>query len=208
MIRTSQLSYTYEGGQNLSFEDIEIQQGVHTLIIGASGCGKTTLLHLLAGLRKPTSGSITILDKEITAMTSSDIDKFRGSNMGMIFQVPHFLRSLDVIDNITLAQTLSGGVAQRDKVKGLLSDLNLDGKGNKRTNQLSLGEQQRVAILRAMVNEPKIIFADEPTSALDDTNTEQVIELLKTQADKYDATLIVVTHDQRLKDNFKNMISL
>lgn len=208
MIRTSQLSYTYEGGQNLSFEDIEIQQGVHTLIIGASGCGKTTLLHLLAGLRKPTSGSITILDKEITAMTSSDSDKFRGSNMGMIFQVPHFLRSLDVIDNITLAQTLSGGVAQRDKVKGLLSDLNLDGKGNKRTNQLSLGEQQRVAILRAMVNEPKIIFADEPTSALDDTNTEQVIELLKTQADKYDATLIVVTHDQRLKDNFKNMISL
>lgn len=208
MIRTSQLSYTYEGGQQLSFADIEIQQGVHTLIIGASGCGKTTLLHLLAGLRKPTSGSITILDKEITSMSSSDIDKFRGSNMGMIFQVPHFLRSLDVIDNITLAQTLAGQDAQPEKVKSLLSDLNLEGKGNKKTNQLSLGEQQRVAILRAMVNEPKIIFADEPTSALDDANTEQVIELLKTQADKYGATLIVVTHDQRLKDNFNNMISL
>lgn len=208
MIRTSQLSYTYERGQQLSFEDIEIQQGVHTLIIGASGCGKTTLLHLLAGLRKPTSGTISILDNEITAMTSSDIDKFRGSNMGMIFQVPHFLRSLDVIDNITLAQTLSGHDAQADKVKSLLSDLNLKGKGHKKTNQLSLGEQQRVAILRAMINEPKIIFADEPTSALDDTNTEQVIELLKAQADKYGATLIVVTHDQRLKDNFNNMISL
>ncbi len=208
MICTSQLSYSYEGGQQLSFADIEIQQGVHTLIIGASGCGKTTLLHLLAGLRKPTSGSITILDKEITAMSSSDIDKFRGSNMGMIFQVPHFLRSLDVIENITLAQTLAGQDAQPDKVMSLLSDLNLEGKGNKKTNQLSLGEQQRVAILRAMVNEPKIIFADEPTSALDDANTEQVIELLKNQADKYGATLIVVTHDQRLKDNFNNMISL
>lgn len=208
MIRTSQLSYTYERGQQLTFDDIEIQRGAHTLIIGASGCGKTTLLHLLAGLRKPTSGSISILDKEITSMSSSDIDKFRGSNIGMIFQVPHFLRSLDVINNITLAQTLAGQAAQANRVKNLLADLNLEGKGNKKTNQLSLGEQQRVAILRAMINEPKIIFADEPTSALDDANTEQVIELLKTQADKYDATLIVVTHDQRLKDNFTNMISL
>ena len=141
-------------------------------------------------------------------MTSSDIDRFRGRNIGMIFQVPHFLRSLDVNGNITLAQTLAGNKAQPDKVATLLSDLNLDGKGSKKTNQLSLGEQQRVAILRSMINKPKIIFADEPTSALDDANTEQVIDLLKAQADKHGATLIVVTHDQRLKDNFNNMISL
>ncbi len=208
MIRTSHLSYTYEGGQQLSFADITIDQGDHTLIIGASGCGKTTLLHLLAGLRKPTSGTISILDQDITSMTSAAVDRFRGRHIGMIFQVPHFLRSLNVTENITIAQSLAGQHPNPKKVKQLLSDLNLQGKEHKKTHQLSVGEQQRVAILRAMANQPKIIFADEPTSALDDHNTEQVIELLKSQADHHGATLIVVTHDQRLKDNFTNLISL
>jgi len=98
--------------------------------------------------------------------------------------------------------------AQQSHIDDRLKDLNLFEKKRKKTSQLSVGEQQRVAIIRAVINQPKIIFADEPTSALDDHNTEQVINLLKNQADRCDATLIVVTHDQRLKDNFTNRIEL
>ncbi len=208
MMHTTQLSFSYDSSQVLTFPDLSVNEGEHTLIIGNSGCGKTTLLHLLAGLRKPTKGEVNILNQNITSMTPSEVDSFRGKNIGMIFQVPHFLRSLTVSENITLAQSLAGHKTNPKKVEALLEELNLKGKGNKKPHQLSIGEQQRVAIVRAMVNQPKIIFADEPTSALDDANTEQVIELLKAQANQHNATLIVVTHDQRLKDNFDNMISL
>jgi len=126
----------------------------------------------------------------------------------MIFQVPHFMRSLNVNENLALARSLAGKPAQQSHIDDRLKDLNLFEKKRKKTSQLSVGEQQRVAIIRAVINQPKIIFADEPTSALDDHNTEQVINLLKNQADRCDATLIVVTHDQRLKDNFTNRIEL
>jgi len=178
------------------------------LIIGPSGCGKTTLLHLLAGLRSPTSGSVKVLDTEITKLSSDKLDNFRGQNIGMIFQVPHFMRALNVNENIALAQSLAGQSVDQVRIDNRLRDLNLLEKKRKKTQELSVGEQQRVAIIRAVVNQPKIIFADEPTSALDDHNTDQVIDLLKSQADQCEATLIVVTHDQRLKDNFTNQIEL
>lgn len=208
MMHSSQLSYAYDGEQPISFPDIAIHPGEHTLILGNSGCGKTTLLHLLAGLRKPTSGRISIIDQLITDMPSEEMDKFRGRNIGMIFQVPHFIQALTVVENLNLAQSLAGLKIDNRKCLELLKRLNLEGKENKKPHQLSVGEQQRVAIIRSLINEPKIIFADEPTSALDDANTEQVIELLKKEADYFNATLIVVTHDQRLKDNFKNKIEL
>lgn len=208
MMHSSQLSYTYDGSTPISFPDISIKAGEHTLILGQSGCGKTTLLHLLAGLRKPTTGEITMIDHSITNMSSSEVDRFRGQNIGMIFQVPHFIRSLSVIENLSMARSLAGLKDDDQKCFELLKRLNLAGKEYKKPHQLSVGEQQRVAIIRSMINEPKIIFADEPTSALDDINTKQVVELLKKEADIHEATLVVVTHDQRLKDNFENKIEL
>jgi len=209
MLTTQNLSFSYSGASGaLTFPDIHIAPGHHTLIIGRSGCGKTTLLHLLAGLRKPKSGSVNILDTDITDLSSDRLDGFRGKHIGMIFQVPHFMRALTVNENIAIAQSLSGQKISQSRIDDRLKDLNLFEKKNKKTHELSVGEQQRVAIIRAVVNQPKIIFADEPTSALDDHNTNQVINLLKSQADQCDATLIVVTHDQRLKDNFTNMIEL
>jgi len=180
MLSTHQLSYQYPGtGQALSFPDLTVDSGQHTLIIGRSGCGKTTLLHLLAGLRSPTSGSVNILDTDISKLGTTKLDKFRGQHIGMIFQVPHFMRALSVNENIAIAQSLAGTSIVQSRIDDRLKDLNLYEKKNKKTYELSVGEQQRVAIIRAVVNQPKIIFADEPTSALDDHNTEQVIDLLK-----------------------------
>ena len=208
MISTEGLSYTYKGGQHLSFSDIQIKKKEHVLIIGKSGCGKTTLLHLLSGLRRPNEGKVVVMDKDISTMEISEVDRFRGNHIGMIFQVPHFIRSLSVIENLLLAQSLAGVTKNRMHCAKLLEELNIGDKADKNTDELSVGEQQRVAIARALVNEPEIIFADEPTSALDDENTEQVIQLLQRQAQLHGATLIVVTHDQRLKDNFKHHIAL
>ncbi len=208
MIRTSGLKYTYLQGAEMAFPDLGIGQGEHTLILGNSGCGKTTLLHILSGLRRPTEGEVMIMDKSLTAMTVSDQDRLRGKLMGMIFQIPHFVKSLTVRENILLAQSLAQKPVDSDACLQLLDQLKIRDKAEKKTNELSVGEQQRVAIARALINDPKIVFADEPTSALDDSNTEIVIELLKSQAELHNATLVVVTHDQRLKDNFQNQVLL
>ena len=208
MITTAGLSYQYKSGQLLSFKDLSISKKDHVLIIGRSGCGKTTLLHLLSGLRRPDSGQVVIMDQDISSMEVSKVDRFRGNHIGMIFQVPHFIRSLTVLENLILAQSLAGSNMDRAHCRSLLEELNIGEKADKHTDELSVGEQQRVAIARALVNRPEIIFADEPTSALDDENTEKVIQLLKRQAEHHGATLIVVTHDQRLKDNFKHHIAL
>ena len=208
MMQTSGLSFQYEKGEEISFPDISIESGQHTLIIGASGSGKTTLLHLLAGLRKPRSGKIELMGQSLSDMPQDKMDRFRGQHIGMIFQVPHFIRSLSVMDNLSLAQSLAGYKPDEQLAEELLGRLNLGNKASKFTNELSVGEQQRVAIIRAIINKPDIILADEPTSALDDINAEKVIELLRTQADSIGATLVVVTHDQRLKDKFSETVRL
>jgi len=208
MLEATSLTYSYPGESSLSFPEVHISQGVHHLIIGPSGCGKTTWLHLLAGLRSAQNGKITIDGIDIVQLNAGELDAFRGLHIGMVFQTPHFIPSLDVLDNICLAQTLSGKSKNANKVKILLERLGLGSKANQKTNTLSVGEQQRVAIARALINDPKIIFADEPTSALDDPNTEAVIQLLLEQAEVSNATLIVVTHDNRLKSLFSNTIQL
>jgi ABC-type antimicrobial peptide transport system, ATPase component len=208
MISTEGVTFQYSDYDPIVFPDIHVDRGEHTLLIGQSGCGKTTLLHILAGLRKPQKGEVRILNQEITKMPSSKLDQYRGRHIGMIFQVPHFIKSISVLDNLTMAQSLAGIDLDRSHCISLLDNLGLADKVRKKTWELSAGEQQRVAIARSLVNRPEIIFADEPTSALDDKNTEHVINLLRRQADEHGATLLVVTHDQRLKDNFDNKIDL
>lgn len=208
VIKTEQLRYSYSNQERLSFADLNIHAGQHTLLLGESGCGKTTLLHLLAGLRRPDSGKVFIADTDITTLSSSRLDKFRGANIGLVFQSPHFIRSISIFDNLAITASLAGKKPDKNQMKEMLAQLGLSGKENKPAFRLSTGEQQRAAIARALVVHPKIILADEPTSALDDKNTEGVIELLKEQASANDATLIIVTHDQRLKSHFKNKVEL
>ncbi len=210
MIQTRDLTfnYTQSGNHQLSFPDFTCPSGQHWLLLGQSGSGKTTLLHLLAGLRTPEAGSVLINGTALEQLSSAALDQFRGKNIGVIFQQSHFVRSISVKENLMLAQSLVGIPPNKRDAEKILSRLNMSHKIDAKTTQLSVGEQQRVAIARALINQPTVILADEPTSALDDENTEQVIELLKSQAAVAEATLLIVTHDTRLKTIFENRIQL
>lgn len=208
MLRTQQLEYTYSGNKTIRFPDIHCEKGSQWLLLGQSGTGKTTLLHLIGGIRKPQKGKVFVADQALNNLSSTALDQFRGKNIGIVFQQSHFVQSLTVGENLQLAQTLAGHSADLDRIKDLLNRLNIVDKINDRTNRLSQGEQQRVAIARALVNSPGLILADEPTSALDDENCREVIALLETQAKEEGATLVIVTHDSRLKEFFDHKIIL
>lgn len=208
MIKTNQLTFAYDAQQCFEFPNLHCKQGSHWLILGQSGCGKTTLLHLLAGLMPPSSGSIVVQDQEITTLQGKALDQFRGAQIGVIFQQSHLIKALTVEENLRTAQFLAGKPQDRDKIKEVLDKLNLSDKLGAHPQNLSLGEQQRVAIARALINDPVLILADEPTSSLDDDNCQEVVELLLEQSTHSQATLLIVTHDGRLKSIFEQQILL
>ena len=207
MISTKGLNFKYNEQASFSFPDINLGKDENLLIIGSSGIGKTTLLHLLAGLLESNSGSINLYGQDISKLTQHQIDKFRGQNIGIVFQKPHFVNSLTVKENLQLAQYL-GNKKDQNRIIDILSSLDILDKENKRPKKLSQGEKQRASIAMAIVNSPKLILADEPTSSLDDENCDRVIKLLKKQASEFKAQLIVITHDNRLKKHFKKSIKL
>jgi ABC-type lipoprotein export system ATPase subunit len=208
MIRTESLSFSYEGSEPIKFPNLQFGQGEHWLITGNSGSGKTTLLHLLAGLRKPTSGKVWIMEEEITAKSQGALDHFRGKHIGIVFQTSHFVQSLSTSENLQLAQFLAGIKPDKKRVAELLQRLGLADKGHKKPSQLSVGEQQRAAIARSLVNQPAVLLADEPTASLDDENCRAMFELLKSESEASGAGLVIVTHDQRLKDLIDNVVGL
>ncbi len=208
VLQTRKISYQYDGNNALVFPDMDIYEGEHTVLLGQSGSGKTTLLQLIAGLRKSSQGKIIVCDQDISALSSTALDRFRGRNIGLIYQTSHFVRSLHVLDNIKLAQNLAGLPINEQKIKTLLERLGIVEKLKSKPQNCSIGEQQRVAIARAMVVNPAIILADEPTSALDDYHASQVLDLMKEQSTQTGATLLVVTHDNRIKNAFSKTINL
>ena len=207
MIKTKGVEFNYDNQVFFKFQDINLKSSENLLIIGSSGIGKTTLLHLLAGLLEFSSGSIKLFEKELSDLSSHQLDKFRKNNIGIVFQRPHFVNSLTVKENLQLAQYIANK-KDNNRIENILKNLNIFDKSDKKTNQLSQGEKQRASIALAIVNSPKLILADEPTSSLDDINCDNVIKLLKKQATDFGAQLIVITHDSRLKKHFKNSIEL
>jgi len=208
MLRTENLTFAYNSSNSFQFPDIQCTKNHNLLIIGESGTGKTTLLHLLAGLLKASTGKIWIENTELNSFSDAQTDRFRGKNIGLVFQKSHFVSALSVKDNLRLAQSLAGEKKDMEKIKNLLHRLNMEHKLNSKPAQLSQGEQQRVAIARALLNQPKLILADEPTSGLDDKNCTQVADLLEEQAKLTGSSLIIVTHDGRLKERFSNQVEL
>lgn len=206
LVQTNQLKFSHPNQKELVFPDITLEAGESLLVLGKSGSGKTTLLNLLAGLNKPSSGEITINGKVISKLSGHDLDKFRGQEIGIIFQKPHLLAAINVRENLQLAQYFNPNKGQ--DITALLEELGLASKEKSSVLTLSEGEAQRVSIARALVNSPKVILADEPTSSLDDENTEKVVSLLKNQAAKIGAALIIVTHDHRVKNQISNFIEV
>jgi len=208
MISVTALSYSYGAGNQIRFQDFIIDRGAHWLLLGESGSGKTTLLHLLGGLLKSQEGTIKVSGEDITQLSESRLDHFRGKHYGFIFQKNHLISALTVKKNLLMAPFLAGLKQDESRIEIVLNQLGLTDKQNSKISELSYGQAQRVAIARAVLNKPSLILADEPTSALDDKNCDRVIELLLEVASQNNATLVVATHDQRLKSKIKNQIQL
>jgi ABC-type lipoprotein export system ATPase subunit len=208
MIYTKNIHFAYGTSATFSFPDVAVSSGQSLLITGGSGKGKTTLLHLLGGLLRPQSGEVFIEDTNIAILSEKKLDRFRGQHIGLVLQQAYFVASLSVLENVVLASWLATGKQATDKAKQLLEELGLKDQLTKLPAQLSIGQQQRVSIARALINEPKLLLADEPTSSLDDDNAYRVANMLTQLAKQYGTALIIVTHDQRLKDRFPNQISL
>ena len=208
MLQTSQISHSYKGTQAFAFPEIICQTGQAKLILGQSGVGKTTLLHILGGILAPKNGKVFVNNKDLYALKGHKLDLFRGQNIGIVFQKPHFVASLNASENLLLAQKMSGKKTDAKKVLSLLSALNLEHRAQSKTFKMSQGEQQRLSIARAIINNPGLILADEPTSALDDKNCVEVLQLLDHQAKTLNAALVIVTHDTRLKDYYSDKIEL
>lgn len=184
------------------------EKGKHLLISGRSGVGKTTLLHLLGGLTSVQSGRIWIEEQEMSSMSKSKRDAFRGKHIGFVFQQASFIQSLNVLDNVLASQYFGAKKVNHDFALSLLSELGIAGYAKKKTNELSGGERQRLAIARALSTSPDVVLADEPTSSLDDVNAMKVLDLLVSEAEQNGATLVIVTHDNRLKSKFENQVEL
>jgi putative ABC transport system ATP-binding protein len=185
-----------------------VERGGHTLVIGPSGCGKSTLLHLIAGLIRPSRGRIAIDGQDLAALGPVALDAFRGRRIGIILQSMHLIGALTVRDNLRLARSLARQPRAPERIEGLLEELGLGRLARFRPRQLSQGERQRLAIARAVLNQPSLILADEPTSALDDANCAAVLDLLRRQAQATGATLVVATHDHRLAPHFAQRLEL
>ena len=188
----------------LSELNFSLDNGSHLIISGPSGSGKSTLIYLMSGLYRPTSGHVSFESNDYSKLTDKDIDEMRAKNFGLIFQRLHLIKHLTVEQNILLGFNK----IKLPNIEKLIEDIGLTAKKKQLAKDLSFGESQRVAIARGVVNNPKIIFADEPTSSLDDENTTRVLKLISAQANKNKSSIVISTHDERVKKFFKNILEI
>jgi putative ABC transport system ATP-binding protein len=209
MVQTEHLTYQYKKrGPIFSFPNITLEKGENLLILGASGIGKTTLLHLLAGLLKPVTGEIYINKVALNVLKNNKLDTFRGEKIGLVFQKKHAIQSLNVFDNLKARLLFSNALVNDKKIEIVLAQLGLSELKTSKVSELSEGQLQRLGIALSVIHNPQVILADEPTSSLDDKNCKIIIELLINQVKQTNANLIVITHDHRIKSFFQNSITL
>ncbi|MBW6478193.1 MAG: ATP-binding cassette domain-containing protein [Bacteroidales bacterium] len=208
MLFTHSLKFQYPSGPPFTFPDLQCKPGDNLLILGESGCGKTTLLHLLSGILTPQSGDLDVDGIKLNQLKDTKRDAFRGKQMGMIFQKHFFMEGLSVFENLKAARKLSGSAADNSHLEQLMEKLGISHLSHKKPYKLSQGEQQRFSIARALANKPSYVLADEPTSSLDDRNCEKFVELIRLPLTRKPVCWIIATHDQRLKKYFSNICEL
>jgi putative ABC transport system ATP-binding protein len=188
----------------------EVRTGEAVAIMGPSGCGKTTLLNLLGGVDRPSTGTIKIDGQDLTAMNERALESHRLHRVGFVFQFFNLIPSITACENLELPMAMAGvdHAASRERAKMLLTLVGLGAKSEKRPEELSGGEQQRVAVALALANDPALILADEPTGNLDSTNAAVIANLLKSLASEYGKTVIMVSHDPKTVEVFPTVYAM
>ena len=184
-----------------------LEAGEQVALAGASGSGKTTLLHLIAGILAPDSGRVVIAGEEMTALSEAGRDRLRARTIGYVFQMFNLLQGYTALENVMLGQMFGGGADSR-RVRELLARVGLSGRLNYRPRQLSVGQQQRVAVARALANRPKLVLADEPTGNLDRRRAREALGLIREVCGENRAALLLVSHDQDALSQFDRVVSL
>jgi len=212
ILETINLTKIYGKGEvkvnALNKANIQIEKGKFVAIVGPSGSGKSTLLHMLGGLENPSEGTVKIENQDIYKLSESKLAEYRRRKIGFIFQQYNLIPVLNVRENIEMPVRLDKARVDKEYIDDLIDFLGLTQRVNHLPNQLSGGQQQRVAIARALVANPAIILADEPTGNLDTKTTEEVIDLLKQSIRKYNQTLIMITHNEKIAKRADTIISI
>ena len=199
ILKVENLTKVYGKGENrvvgVDKVSFSVKRGEFVAIVGSSGSGKSTILHLIGGVDRPTSGKVYIEGKDVYSLNEENLAIFRRRQVGLIYQFYNLIPILNVVENITLPCDLDGKKVEKTRIDEILKVLGLENRKNNLPNELSGGQQQRVSIGRALINNPAIILADEPTGNLDSKSSDEIVELLKVSNKKYNQTIIMITHN-------------
>jgi putative ABC transport system ATP-binding protein len=201
-------SYREPDGTALPVLDIPrfaVTEGEQMTLVGRSGCGKTTLLHVIAGISRPDSGRVQIDGRDVARLSEAGADRLRATTIGYVFQTFNLLPGFSALENVMLGMTFSGSRKDVGRAKNLLDRVGLSHRIHHKPSQLSVGEQQRVAVARAMANRPKLLLADEPTANVDPANQQNIINLIRGACEDEGVSLIVVTHAQEVSQQFERV---
>ncbi len=215
LIHNLKKSYTTPDGKVaavLNVDRFDIVDAEHVALLGGSGTGKTTLLHTIAGIVTPDSGSVKIGSTgnmvDVTQLHEADRDVFRGQHIGYIFQTHHLLQGFTAIENVLLGMSFTGRSPDKKWARHLLDEVGLSDRIDYQPSKLSVGQQQRVAVARAMANRPQLVLADEPTGALDPTSAQQVLDLIRRLCTEVGASLLMVSHDHEIAKQLARVVDL
>ncbi|PCJ86173.1 MAG: lipoprotein-releasing system ATP-binding protein LolD [Flavobacteriales bacterium] len=210
MIKAKDIRKSYGNLQVLKSIDLEIGKGEIVSIVGASGAGKTTLLQIIGTLDKADAGSLVIDSEDISTLKEKSLSKFRNEKIGFVFQFHHLLAEFTALENVCIPSFI-GKASKKEaesKAKELLTFLRLEGRLHHKPSELSGGEQQRVAVARALINKPAVILADEPSGNLDSQNAKELHELFFSLREKYNQTFVIVTHNKELAEMADRMLTI
>lgn len=217
-LRNLRKDYVAPDGSSLRVVDVaefDLGDGEQLALVGSSGSGKTTLLNLIAGILAPDTGTIRFrlhgshpVDVELTALSEAQRDAFRGRHLGFIFQTHHLLPGFTALENVLLGMSFTGRAPDRAWARHLLGEVGLSDRLHHRPGRLSVGQQQRVAVARALANRPQLVLADEPTGALDPVHARQVLALIRRLCDEVSAGLLLVSHDPAITGELQRQVSL